>query len=853
MDDYYRDSFLYEVNESFESLAKAIVVLTENPEDTGIINLIFRIVHTIKGSAATMEYHNLAKLCHLTEEIFDHYRNVKEMFFFPRESIELLNAVLDSFFKMTEAIAHAKSGEPAECAELLALIENDLVLEISKLKKNKVPNPHPEPPQSLPTPPIDPVIEESFAPRINIDLELTSDCPMPGVRSLMILKAIQDEVHVFQTIPSEEQFLSEEEESLKGFMLSIEKTEDLDKILEKLKQMLDVASVKIRTEEIKQSQKTYAEDLSIEQQALNQLSLEQKNKIKTGELKLFAAQLILADDVQHPAEQLYNLISNLNYYLGSTLSSQPTLETLGARAEKEVTLQTISQLLESALSSSHQEEVERLSLTLVILTGDDRNTVQDFLRDGCELKQLNIRDLSELVLGLELGETPTQANPNKPQELLTKPTQNNPSDSEAQGQAAAGEDQKSIFVRVNVGILDDLMNSVGELVINHNRLSLSLGDFMNSNHKSTLGYLRNVTGKIQGLVMNARMVPIKQMFTRFPRYIKNIARDLSKEVDLVIEGGETEIDRLITEDLNEILLHIARNAIDHGLESCEERLSLGKSAVGTLVLSAQPQGNNIVLTISDDGRGLNLEKIYNKGIERGLIDPEKTSLSDVDQIKALIFEPGLSTVSVVNDLSGRGVGMDVVRDKVNHLGGQISIQSSTNIGTSFQIIVPSSISIIQSLMLSIEDELYAIPLADTTEIVRVHSSDFIKLRNCPTIILHEEVIPLIDLGDFLSDRESHSVSGFGEKIVVIALVEGKKYGLIAGKLLGQQEIVIKPLPKIANASGYVNGATIFGDGRVAMILNVARIVKTYLNNPKNQEERWETRDIDLSCLYGKSV
>jgi two-component system chemotaxis sensor kinase CheA len=374
-------------------------------------------------------------------------------------------------------------------------------------------------------------------------------------------------------------------------------------------------------------------------------------------------------------------------------------------------------------------------------------------------------------------------------------------------------------VRVDIERLDILMNLVSELIIIKTRLEESSVSKDDANVES-IEYLERITTSLHDAVMRVRMVPVETVFNRFPRMIRDISRELKKDIELHMSGEETELDRTVIDEIGDPLIHILRNSADHGLETHEERLKVNKSAAGNIYLRAFQDGNNVVIEVEDDGRGIDVEKVRKKIIQKGMESQEFVStLSDKEVIEYL-FKPNFSTADKVTDLSGRGVGLDVVKTKIEALGGIVEVDSTRGKGSKFIIRIPLTLAIIQALLVKIGSEKYAIPLGSIQEIENVKPQDIRLVRNQEVILLRDMVIPIVRLGNILGvpdavpDEEKKSIT------CVIAKKGEKLSAFMVDSLIGQQEIVIKSLGKILAGVKYIAGATILGDGNVALILDV---------------------------------
>ena len=378
-------------------------------------------------------------------------------------------------------------------------------------------------------------------------------------------------------------------------------------------------------------------------------------------------------------------------------------------------------------------------------------------------------------------------------------------------------------IRVNANKMDKLMNLVGELVISRTRIVQYSHEVRSDELTCLVGLMGGITTDIQEIVMKLRMVPIDQVFNRFPRLVRDISRELSKDINLKITGKDTEIDRVVVDEIGDPLVHLIRNSLDHGLETPEERIKGGKSSKGTLELLAFNEGDNILIKVCDDGKGMDPEKIKALAVKKGMITAEQAkSMSDKDALD-LIFAPGFSTAKVATDLSGRGVGMDVVKSKVSSLGGTVGILSKVGEGTTITISLPSNMAILQALLIKVGHETYATPLNYISEVIDVSTDQVKRIQNKEVIVLRGKTLPLVRLNNLL-DVPNYVEDAEKPLTVVVIKSQGKCSGIIVSELLGQQEVVIKPISKSLCYEDYISGAITLGNGQVALVLNVNALI-----------------------------
>lgn len=385
-----------------------------------------------------------------------------------------------------------------------------------------------------------------------------------------------------------------------------------------------------------------------------------------------------------------------------------------------------------------------------------------------------------------------------------------------------GKTKKKITqtVRVDIEKLDTLMNLMGELVIARSRIVDILKKYNIKEVDESLAQLSRITLDLQNIVMKVRMVPIAFVFNRFPRMVRDLSKKMGKEVNFIIRGEETELDRTFVEEIGEPILHLLRNAIDHGIESKEERIAKGKPPIGTIILSARHEGNNVVIEVQDDGKGIDREKIVKKAIEMGLIDDIRASTLPDEKIFEFLFVPGFSTKEDVSEVSGRGVGMDVVKNVVESLNGNVSIESKKDVGTKVTIRLPLTLAIIQALLVKVNDYIYAIPIANIDSTLMVSKDDIQAVQDKEVVVIRGEVIPIYKLWEIL--EIPHEEEDEVMNAVIIRIGNGK-YGLVVDKLLGQEDIVIKSLGKMFSDVREFSGAAILGDGSIALILDVSNL------------------------------
>jgi two-component system chemotaxis sensor kinase CheA len=398
------------------------------------------------------------------------------------------------------------------------------------------------------------------------------------------------------------------------------------------------------------------------------------------------------------------------------------------------------------------------------------------------------------------------------------------------------------ILRVDAERIDNVLNLVGELILAKSMLQRTLAEFgqrfpkdpVRATFSDAMAFQARVLNDLQRSVMKIRMVPVDQLFRRFPRTVRDVARQCGKEVELVIRGGDTDLDKSILDSIAEPLMHILRNAIGHGIETAAERTEVGKKPQGTLRLSAYHQGNQVVIEIADDGKGINVEKVRQRAISQGLLTAESASLLTEAETLELILRPGFSTAEEITELSGRGVGLDVVRSVLARLKGTVQIDTVVGRGTTFRLRLPLTLAILRALLFRVDKRLYALPLNAVAEITRSTEENIHQVEHYEVLQLRDDVLPLLRLG---SARQLGSESGSNKVFVLVINHGDRKFGLVVNELAGEDELVIKALDDQSVKTDLVSGASILGDGRVVLILNLIALVERFTRGPASSEAR----------------
>lgn len=513
---------------------------------------------------------------------------------------------------------------------------------------------------------------------------------------------------------------------------------------------------------------------------------------------------------------------NLNVY-GVHVKIDPSCILKAARAF--LVFKSVEELGEIIKSIPSAQDIEDekfdLDFDIFVITGESLDKVLATVRNVSEIKDA---EGSIIKLDEKKEEKPEETEKTEKTESA-KPATVPKAGKPANSQPAKGKPVVNRSVRVDIDKLDVLMNLVSELIIAKNGLVSAAATSTTEENQSVneqIEYLERVTTNLHESVMNVRMVPIETVVNRFPRMIRDLSKKLDKKMELYMTGEETELDRTVIDEIGDPLMHLLRNSADHGLESAEVRRERGKDEIGTIFLNAFQDGNNVVIEVGDDGNGIDIEKVKSKAIERETITPEQAEVMSDKEVIDLLFLPSFSTSEKITDVSGRGVGLDVVKSKIESLGGVVECKSVLGEGSTFTIRLPLTLAIIQALMVKLGNEQYAIALGSIQTIEDIPLSDIKYVQGKEVINLRGNIIPIIRLGELLDvpDRTEPD-----ESLIVVVIKKGdKQAGLVVDSLVGQMEIVIKSLGKYININKMISGATILGDGEVALIIDANAII-----------------------------
>ncbi|WP_226037135.1 chemotaxis protein CheA [Aquibacillus saliphilus] len=456
-----------------------------------------------------------------------------------------------------------------------------------------------------------------------------------------------------------------------------------------------------------------------------------------------------------------------------------------------------------------EEEKFEQSFSLILLSKENEFIIEKRVKQVSEVYSVKVFSLDQIqkeeVTVIEASTEDSKVHEEKPQ---------------SKSKSAASK-----TIRVNIERIDHLMNLFEEMVIDRGRLedlSKKVGD---QELIETVEHMSRVSQDMQGMMLTMRMVPVEQVFNRFPRMVRGLAKDLNKEIELKISGADTELDRTVVDEIGDPLVHLIRNSMDHGIESPEKRVQQGKEKTGTLELRAFHSGNHVIIEIEDNGAGINREKVIEKAIANELVTEECSEKLTNEEINDLIFASGFSTADQVSDVSGRGVGLDVVRSKIESLGGHIFVESEKGRGSKFSIQLPLTLSILATLLVKVVDETYAIPLSSIEETVLLKPEQIMNMQQQPVMDFRGKVIPILSLAEVFQVPSYQKSTEQGNTAVVIVKKGEKMTGLIVDSFIGQKEVVLKSLGELLQDVKGISGATILGDGRVSLIIDSNALVK----------------------------
>lgn len=753
VDEEILQDFLIEAGEILELLQEQLVALENNPDDTDLLNAIFRGFHTVKGGAGFLSLTPMVDVCHEAENTFDLLRTGKRSV-----TAELMDIILQAVDAINTMFAQTQQGEqqdPADAALLakLKLLSSGEPLPSELGQRAPEPEPIPEP---------EPVIETI------VEVAVIEEMPVEIVDSA---------------------------------------SSSIDEINEaEFEALLDALHGSGKGPGVATSNVAAAASIS--------------NAVKPPAQTATSGDDITDDEFEALLDELH----------GSGKFSGKVEEPAPAKPKAEVVAAPASATVPTATSVDSDE-----------ITDDEFERLLDELhgKGGAPAKPVAKAEPAKPA-PTPVAATATPVAPKASVTPAAPPTVKPKAEvvvaEKAPVKAAAAASSTSVpqgetTVRVDTARLDQIMNMVGELVLVRNRL-VSLGISRDDEEMSkALANLDLVTADLQGAVMKTRMQPIKKVFGRFPRVVRDLARTLNKEIDLVLVGEETDLDKNLVEALADPLVHLVRNSVDHGIEMPNDREACGKPRTGTITLSASQEGDHILLKIEDDGAGMDPEKLKQIAIKRGVLDEDSAARMTDNEAYNLIFAPGFSTKVEISDISGRGVGMDVVKTRITQLNGTVHIDSMKGKGTILEIKVPLTLAIMPTLMVDVAKQVFALPLSSVNEIFHLDLTKTNIVDGQLTVIVRNKAVPLFYLEHWLHRNKTNFKHGDKKHgHVVIVQLGIMQIGFVVDALIGQEEVVIKPLGALLHGTPGMAGATITSDGGIALILDVPGLLKHYAKN-----------------------
>ena len=804
----YMDVFAEEAREHLQALNQALLEFEKSPANLELVNVIFRSAHTLKGMSATMGFNEVAELTHKMENLLTPIR--QGSLAASAEIIELLFGCLDALQEMLEAHISGSSH-----AVQIGTLVSDLVRFAEGTSVAAAQPVEPAPAPAAPSAaaaypgPLDTAslraaeaAQASGAALHHLWIRLTDDCELRNVRAFMVLRELKQLGSLIASQPAEEQLTASDFGA--SFDLLLASTAAPGELQQAAASVLEVADVELSPVQ------------------LASLAAEAGSTSDTGPCHSFVIDEYLKQLVESARSEGYRVL-------------QAHIQLAEDCALKSARAFMVHKCLEQQgeIVGTHPDvediEFERFDreLDFLLLSKSESTAVLKALQGISELSDVQVIDEPQLAARLAqtappgAGQAPAAAGGRaaaparsiRPAgETALKPDTGRPVEKVRQAQT----------IRVDTERLDGLLNLVGELVIGKTRLTSLSRELRSSELSAAIEQIGHIVFDLQSVVMQTRMVPIETVFNRFPRMIRDLAKSRGKQVELVLTGGETELDRTVIEEIGDPLVHLIRNAVDHGIEEPEVRARLGKPPAGTLTLAAFHEGSHVFVQVRDDGAGIDAERIRRKAVEKGLISVEQAAGLSREQALELIFMAGLSTAEQVTDVSGRGVGMDVVRTSIERLSGEIRVSTDFGVGSVFTVKLPLTLAIVQALLVKIAGEEYAIPLAYIEETLRLRQAQIQKINQQDVVQLRGEILPLVWMHRLLGCRDAGRQDGSWFAIVVRS--GNRRAGLIVDETIGQTEIVIKSLGRFLQDCKYIAGGTILGDGTVALILDVAHIV-----------------------------
>lgn len=781
-------AFLEEVSELLESLNEKLLELEQSPEDKAVINEIFRLTHSIKSEAALVGFKNMSTIAHKMEDIFERVR--RGALIVDKSIIDSLLAAYDRIMQLIAAVQNEQSEADFEISDVI-----NPLLEILKEK------------------PVEKKKEEPEKQKNSQDAKKDAGADEKFATDLKIVEGVVESLGNAKFSETEQNQIEE----------GMERGEIFYKIAFHLEDECDM-----------RYPRAY---------------LVYNNFVNNGVVvKTVPDVQQETDDEKFGYVELYFLTNSSKEVLIECAEVDQVDRVEIFKIDKKVVSSEfgLNTDIDSGISAEDLQEAERLEKEWMSQLENEQKESQKAANEGAK-KENNIKSDPVKETADEGDKIITDADKENIDKDMKRDDKKNISTQPIK------EAQKQT-IRVDIERLDTLMNLVGELIINrsrfiqiHDKISDQIDiQEVRTELEDATNELDRIADLMQMGMMQARMVPIGNVFSKFPRLVRDLANQLHKVVDLEIIGESTEIDRTVIELIADPLTHLIRNSVDHGLETPEERENNGKSRQGKVVLKSYQEGSSIYIEVSDDGKGINVEAIKEKALEKGLATPQQLQSLPVPEILNFIFEPGFSTKKEITATSGRGVGMDVVKTQIEKLRGRVDIHTVVGSGTKFIIVLPLTLTIVEALLVNVQRNIFAVPISVVEETIKINRNEIKDFDDYQIYNLRNETLAIIYLSDLVGlEREREEE----ELYIVVVSFERRKIGLVVNNLIGEQDIVIKALDEVLKNNEGIAGATVLGDGKIALILDTSTLVKTALREINKLAEKYDFYSDD-NVSYG---
>ncbi|MCB1215783.1 chemotaxis protein CheW [bacterium] len=795
----YMDMFAAESREHLQALNQSLLKFEQDTEDIDIVNEIFRSAHTLKGMSATMGFNDVAELTHNMENLLTPVRQSEMKA--SDETIELLFNCLDALESMIDAhieqVEHDVDisglvSQMAAMAQGVAGTAKQLAASGSEPAVEQSQGGYPAPIGEDLLQQISTSVNNGM-PAMHVHVNISEACEMLNVRGYMAIASLKEQGSILHCVPDEEVIVNGEgARSFDLLLLTDSQPEGLTEMLDSISEISSSSCVPFGSTVRHPGMTDMAEIFGLSPNEMDLI----RHGLEDG-LRAIYVTVTLEEECVLKSARIF-MVHRALEESGEIVFVNPTVEEIEAdNFGSTVHFMAITDQSEENINEGLSKVSELASHSVLVI-------------DTEEKKQAEPEPQAMATAGQAAAASAAGSKASTPQQA------------QAQQQARGNEKVRHAqTIRVDTERLDMLLNLVGELVIGKTRLHQLAQDTRNREMSDSIEHFGQVVFDLQSVVMQTRMVPIETVFNRFPRMIRDLAKSRDKKISLEMSGAETEMDRTVIDEIGDPLVHLIRNSVDHGLESPAEREAAGKDPEGNLHLAAFHEGSNVFIQIRDDGRGIDPDIIRKKAVEKGIISQDAAAKLSNQEAIELIFEPGFSTAEQITDISGRGVGMDAVRSKIDYLNGEVNMTSEKGKGTVVTIKLPLTLAIVQAQLVDIAREVFAIPLAYIEETLKVRSEDIKRANQKDVIMLRGDILPLVYMRELLGSPPSDERA---DSMFVIVVASGKqRVGLVADRPLAQMEIVIKSLGRFLQEAPYMAGGTILGDGRVALILDVAQL------------------------------